>query len=147
MKPFWFSFGALLAYLIIALLFPWPWYQGIRLKKQVVRLPTPDDEPFGLVPGEGKEIKIFGIGKSPIAGVGIPDYSNTLTGLTAARMKELLGCPVRWKVIADNGLTLKIVNTRFEEQPKIEADAVFIAIGGNDVFGLTSPWIWKKELK
>ena len=147
MKSFLISLGALFTYLVIALLFPWLWFQGMRLKKVVLRLPTPDDEPFGLVPGEGKEIKVFGLGESPMAGVGIPAYSKTLTGLTAARMKELLWRPVRWKVLADNGLTLKSMNARIEEQPKPEADAVFVAIGGNDVFELTPPWIWTKELR
>ena len=47
MKSFSISLGALLAYLVIALLFPWLWFQGMRLKKVVLRLPTSDDEPFG----------------------------------------------------------------------------------------------------
>jgi len=40
---------ALLGYLIIGLLFPWLWLQGIYLKKVVLRLPTPADAPFGVL--------------------------------------------------------------------------------------------------
>ena len=68
---------ALHVYLIIGLLFPWLWLQGIYLKKVVLRLPIPGDVPFGVLKGNGRVLEILGLGESPMAGVGIEKHSET----------------------------------------------------------------------
>ena len=91
---------ALLGYLIIGLLFPWLWLQGLYLKKVLLRLPTPADTPFGVLQGSGRKLEILGLGESPMAGVGIAKHLETLTGLTAVRLNQLMDRQVNWKVMA-----------------------------------------------
>ena len=133
-------------YLIIGVFFPLLWFQGMRLKKEVLRLPTPEDRPYGICTGKDKDFNILGLGESPMAGVGIPKHSLTLTGLTAVRLNELLGCNVNWKILAESGLTLKNLNKLIREQSDENADLVLVSMGGNDVFQLTPPWIWKNNI-
>ena len=137
---------ALLGYLIIGLLFPWLWLQGIYLKKVVLRLPTPADAPFGVLQGSGRKLEILGLGESPMAGVGIAKHSETLTGLTAVRLNQLMDRQVNWKVMAQNGLTINNLNQLIEEEPSVDADLIIASIGGNDVFNLTPPWVWERDL-
>ena len=66
--------------------------------------------------------------------------------LPAARLNQLLDRQVNWTVLAKNGLTLKNLNQLIEEQPSVDADAILVSIGGNDVFQLTPPWIWESDL-
>ncbi len=145
-KSLFIYVGALFGYLVIGLLFPWLWYQGTRLKRDVLRLPTPIDSPFGSSAGNDRALNLLGLGESPMAGVGIPKHSLTLTGLTAHKLNRLLGCQVNWKVLAKNGLTLKQLNNLIIEQSSVKADVVLISIGGNDVFKLTPPWLWESYL-
>ena len=81
-----------------------------------------------------------------MAGVGIPKHSLTLSGLTAVRLNKLLGCNVNWKILAESGLTLKNLNKLIREQSDENADLVLVSIGGNDVFQLTPPWVWKNNI-
>lgn len=90
--------------------------------------------------------KIRGLGESPMAGVGIVKHSETLTGLTAIRLNQLMSYQVNWKVLAKNGLTIKTLNQLIKEQPSADTDLILVSIGGNDVFKLTPPWVWKRDL-
>ena len=81
-----------------------------------------------------------------MAGVGIAKHSETLTGLTAIRLNQLMERQVNWKVLAKNGLTIKTLNQLIKEQPSIDADLMLVSIGGNDVFKLTPPWVWGRDL-
>ena len=111
MKIFLINAISIFGYLIIGVFSPLLWYQGMRLKREVPRLPTPGDRPFGICKGKDKEFNILGLGESPMAGVGITKNSFTLTGLTAEN-----------------------------------ADLVLVSMGGNDVFQLTPPWVWKNNI-
>ena len=133
---------SIFGYLIIWVFSPLLWFQGMRLKWEVRRMPTPEDRPYGICTGKDKEFIMLGLGESPMAGVGIPKHSLTLTGLTAVRLNELLGCHVKWKILAENGLTLKNLNKLIGDQSDENADLVLVSIGGNDVFQLTPSWVW-----
>ncbi|GIT03771.1 MAG: hypothetical protein CM1200mP28_10300 [Deltaproteobacteria bacterium] len=81
-----------------------------------------------------------------MAGVGIAKHAFTLTGLTAVRLNKLLGCSVNWKILAESGLSLKNLNKLIREQSDENTDLVLVSMGGNDVFQLTPPWIWKNNI-
>ena len=147
MKIFSINVISIFGYLIIGLFFPLLWFQGMRLKREVPRLPTPGDRPFGICKGKDKEFNILGLGESPMAGVGIAKHAFTLTGLTAVRLNKLLGCSVNWKILAESGLSLKNLNKLIREQSDENTDLVLISMGGNDVFQLTPPWIWIKNIE
>ena len=82
-----------------------------------------------------------------MAGVGIAKHSETLTGLTAVLLNQLMDRQVNWKVMAQNGLTINNLNQLIEEEPSIDADLIITSIGGNDVFNLTPPWVWERASK
>jgi len=146
MKIFSINAISIFGYLIIGVFFPLLWFQGMRLKREVPRLPTPEDSPFGICKGKDKEYNIVGLGESPMAGVGIAKHAFTLTGLTAVRLNKLLGCSVNWKILAESGLSLKNLNKLIREQSDKNADLVLVSMGGNDVFQLTPPWVWKNNI-
>ena len=81
-----------------------------------------------------------------MAGVGIAKHSLTLTGLTAVRLNKLLGYSVNWEILAESGLSLKNLNKLIGEQSDENADLVLVSMGGNDVFQLTPPWVWKNNI-
>ena len=145
-----FSINAIsiFGYLIIGLFSPLLWFQGMKLKREVPRLPTPLDRPFGICKDKDKdkEFNILGLGESPMAGVGIAKHALTLTGLTANRLNKLLGCSVNWKIMAESGLSLKNLNKLIRGQSGENADLVLVSMGGNDVFQLTPPWVWKNNI-
>ena len=118
----------------------------MRLKREVPRLPLPGDSPFGICKGKDKEFKILGLGESPMAGVGIAKHSLTLTGLTAVKLNKLLGCSVKWEILAESGLSLKNLNKLIGEQLGKNSNLVLVSMGGNDVFQLTPPWVWKNNI-
>ena len=146
MKIFSINAISILGYLIIGVFYPLLWFQGMRLKREVLRLPTPGDLPFGICKGKDKEFNILGLGESPMAGVGIAKHSLTLTGLTAVKLNKLLGFSVNWKILADSGLSLKNLNKLIREQSDENTDLVLVSMGGNDVFQLTPPWVWKNNI-
>ena len=146
MKIFSINIISIFCYLIIGLFFPLLWFQGMRLKRKVPRFTTPGDRPYGICKGKDREFTILGLGESPMAGVGIAKHTLTLTGLTAGRLNKLLGYSVNWKILAQNGLTLKNLNKLICEQPDENVDLVLVSMGGNDVFHLTPPWIWVKNI-
>jgi len=143
-----FSINAIsiFGYLFIGVFFPLLWFQGMRLKREVPRLPTPGDSPFGICKGKNKELNILGLGESAMAGVGITKHAFTLTGLTAVRVNKLIDCSVNWKILAESGLTLKNLNKLIGEQSDENSDLVLVSMGGNDVFQLTPPWMWKNNI-
>jgi len=138
--------GSLFGYLIITIFSPVLWIQGIYLKKVALRLSTPTDIQFGVI-GEGNEaLEILGIGESPMAGVGIPKNSETLTALTSLCLSKLMDIKVNWRILAESGLTINNLNKLIIEKSPKDVDLIVVGIGGNDVFNLTSPWIWLKHL-
>ena len=117
------------------------------LRKKVMRLLPPKDPPEGLCPGQKQGLKIIGLGESTMAGVGIPKHSETLTGLTASRLNAMTDRSIDWKILAENGLTIEQLNELIKNQDHLDAEMIMVAIGGNDVFKLTSLWKWEKQLK
>jgi len=146
MKIFLINAISIFGYLIIGVFFPLLWCQGMRLKREVPRLPTPGDRPYGNCKGKVKEFNIVGLGESPMAGVGIAKHALTLTGLTAVKLNKILDCSVNWKILAKSGLSLNNLNKLIREQSDKNADLILVSMGGNDVFQLTPPWVWKKNI-
>ena len=112
-----------------------------------MRLLPPIDPPEGLCPGQKEGLKIIGLGESTMAGVGIPKHSETLTGLTAFRLNAMTDRSIEWKILAENGLTIEQLNELIKKQDYLDAEIIMVAIGGNNVFKLTSTWKWEKQLK
>ena len=78
--------------------------------------------------------------------VRIDKHALTLTGLTGVRLNKLLGCNINCKILAESGISLKKLNKLISEQSDVNADLVIVSMGGNDVFQLTLPWVWRNNI-
>ena len=112
-----------------------------------MRLLPPQDPSDGLCLGQKHGLKIIGLGESTMAGVGLPEHSETLTGLSASRLNAMTDQSIEGKILAENGLTIEQLNELIKKKDLLDAEIIMVAIGGNDVFKLTSPWKWEKQLK
>ena len=138
---------SLTGYFLIGCFLPVLYLQGMWLRKKVMRLLPPQDPPEGLCLGQKYGLKIIGLGESTMAGVGLPKHSETLTVLTASRLNAMTDQSIEWKILAENGLTIEQLNELIKKKDLLDAEIIMVAIGGNDVFKLTSPWKWEKQLK
>ena len=146
-KYFLIFISSLFGYFIIGIFFPILWIQGIYLRKNALRLTTPIDDEFGKIEGGNEIISVLGIGESPMAGVGISKNSKTLTALASEELSKLTKSSVNWKILAQSGLTLYELNKFVSKKTPSNVDLIFVAIGGNDIFNLTAPWIWLNHLE
>ena len=53
---------------------------------------------------------------------------------------------MNWKVLAQNGLTINNLNLLLGEETFLDADLILVYIGGHDVFNLTAPWVWERNI-
>ncbi len=87
------------------------------------------------------------IGESPVAGVGVSNYQQSLTAMTARSLAEQTGCSFHWKAIGKNGITL--AQTIEELLPKLtntQCDLLVILLGVNDVTSLNSLTRWHQGI-
>ena len=62
-----------------------------------------------------------------MAGVGIPKHSETLTGLTASRLKAMTDRSIEWNILAENGLTIEQLNELIKKQDHFDAEIIMMA--------------------
>ena len=91
-------------------------------------------------------LSILGIGESTVAGVGVTEMDQALTGRVAHGLAGLAEQPVSWDAFGQNGDRLKDLLAKLERFPSREFDAVIVAVGVNDVTGLTSLLRWSQQI-
>lgn len=85
-------------------------------------------------------LNILFIGESTISGVGVKSNTEGFSGSLSKIISERLNQNVSWKVFAKSGFNVKrIAEEIIPTIPEVEADLIFIGIGGNDAFELTHP--------
>ncbi|CAA9230521.1 MAG: hypothetical protein AVDCRST_MAG20-1103 [uncultured Acidimicrobiales bacterium] len=83
----------------------------------------------------GPGLRVLWLGDSTAAGVGVDDPADALPTLVAAA----LGRPVELEVSAVSGDRVgDVVDDQLPATHRVEADAVFVSVGANDVTHLTS---------
>ncbi|MDL2286569.1 SGNH/GDSL hydrolase family protein [Desulfococcaceae bacterium OttesenSCG-928-F15] len=118
--------------------------EGLWVRKITPRLPEPEGPRSGKK-GSGAERKIFIMGDSAAAGVGVHRQEEALSG----KLTETLShdCQLVWKLDARTGmrsreLLREILDARFEK-----FDYALISIGVNDVTHGTGAEAWKKNIQ
>ena len=97
--------------------------------------------------GNGKTIRLVGVGDSVIDGVGCSSLGAALVGRTAEALAERLGARVEWKVAARTGANTRQIRRRLLPAVDVrDADFVVISTGVNDVTGLTRIRTFRTEL-
>ena len=134
--------------LAISPFLPFLYAQGKFVRFRVGRMPDAAGETVGEV-GQGTErIKMLAVGESTVAGVGAGNHAEALTGQFARHLSEKTGRPVRWQALGESGITVgRFLKEIVPRLPDDEMDVILVALGGNDVFGLSSPRKWRRDLK
>lgn len=126
---------------------PFLYLQSKYVRRKVGRLPDAEGDAFGRH-GEHKEIiNLLAIGESTVAGVGAKTHADALTGQFARHLSRTTGKSVHWQALGTSGITIK--RTLRELVPNFPAgkmDVIVVALGANDVFGLSSPRKFRRDL-
>lgn len=127
---------------------PFLWWQGVRLRRRVGRLPDAAGEREGTAGGGNETLNLLVIGESTVAGVGAANHAEALTGQIAEFLSLKTGCRVRWHALGESGITARETLERLVPAiPQREMDFVVVALGGNDTFQLNAPARWQQDLK
>lgn len=127
-------------------LFPLVLPQALWVRKTAPRF-APAAGPESGTFGEGRPIRLVGIGDSIIAGVGASTLSRALIGATASSLADLLDAEVRWHAVGKSGArSLDILEKYVPRLPAEPADVFVVSVGVNDVTGLVSQSDWETQI-
>ncbi len=120
---------------------------GRKVRKTVPRLPEAGGPTEGLV-GEGEaSIRILTMGESTIAGVGVDNHQEGMTGQLAESLHDQIAETIRWQVLAKSGYRVEQVTRHLVPKIPVEPiDLIVIGLGGNDAFAIRGPLRWKNDL-
>lgn len=137
----------LAAGLALAPVMPFLYAQGRFVRYRVGRLPDARGRTTGEI-GEGADpVKVVAIGESTIAGVGAQTLDAALAGQFAKHLSARLERPVIWHAVGQSGITIeRTLDELVPRLPSTDADIILVALGGNDVFNLSSPLRWRFNL-
>ena len=101
----------------------------------------------GLVPGEGKSIRLLAIGESTVCGIGLASGDESVAATTARALARLTGRPIAWRAEGLSGATVS--DARGQLLPRIApepADLIVVAFGVNDATAYRSPATFVDDL-
>jgi lysophospholipase L1-like esterase len=126
---------------------PFLYLQSRYVRRTVGRLPDAAGEITGKHGTDDESIKLLAIGESTVAGVGASNHTEALTGQFAKHLSAATGKTVEWHAHGESGITVKNALKRLVlDLPEQQMDVILIALGGNDVFGLSSPNKWRRGM-
>lgn len=133
--------------LAISPFLPFLYAQGQFVRYKVGKLPDAEGETIGKFGEYEEAIKLLAIGESTVAGVGVKTHKEALTGQFSKHLSRKTGKTVHWHAIGESGITVeKTLQTLIPKLPEDKMDVIVVALGGNDVFGLSSPVKWRTDL-
>ncbi len=128
-------------------LLPILYIMGKNVRNNVPQLPEASGNIVGKIAGNNTVINLLTLGESSMAGVGVTDHTNAITGQIAKTINDTNGSTVCWQVLARNGYTAEKVNSKLIPKIPLQAfDIIVIGLGGNDTFKLNSPLTFKKNI-
>ena len=135
------ALGYWLGYLALLPLFPLIVWQGKQVKRNTVRLPEAGGERRLGKPGG---IELLHLGESTVAGVGVPQIAQGLTGQLIHNLNKGEADYIA-RVVGKNGATITELNDWAGAFP--EPDILLITMGVNDTTAFTPLKIWQSQLK
>jgi lysophospholipase L1-like esterase len=122
-------------------------YLGKKVKQNVPDLPEASESLTGHIKGNNGEIQLLTLGESTVAGVGVTDHKDGLTGSIAKKLHESNGKTIHWQVLARNGYNAEKANEMLVPQlPDHKIDLIVIGLGANDTFEFNSPMRFRKGM-
>ena len=132
---------------VVLPLAPFLYLQSRYVRRKVGRLPDAAGETVGRHGAQCEELNILAIGESTVAGVGAANHAEALTGQFAKHLSAATGRSVCWRAVGESGITAReFVRRLAADLPEESFDAVLIALGGNDVFTLSSPRRFRRDI-
>lgn len=126
---------------------PFLYLQGQFTRWKVGKLPDAQGDTSGEVIGNNEVANLLVIGESTVAGVGAENHNEALTGQFAKHLSRKTGKTVRWHALGVSGITIhRTIRELVPKIPDAKFDSILIGLGGNDVFGLSSPKKWRQGL-
>lgn len=118
--------------------------QGRQVRRTALNLPEPRGARRGRT-GAGPELRLLIVGDSSGAGVGVAEQDHALAGQLVQTLSA--DFTVEWRLAARTGATTLDALTALKSQPPSPVDVAVLALGVNDVTGLTSvkDWLHQQE--
>jgi lysophospholipase L1-like esterase len=133
--------------ILISPVLPFLYLQGQFTRWKVGKLPDAQGNTSGEVIRNNGVTNLLVIGESTVAGVGAKNHAEALTGRFAEHLSRKTGKTVRWHALGVSGITIhRTIRELVPKIPNAKFDAILIGLGGNDVFGLSSPKKWRDGL-
>ncbi|MCC5879277.1 MAG: SGNH/GDSL hydrolase family protein [Idiomarina sp.] len=129
------------------LLLPVLMYQGQKVRKDVPRLPEaagPREGQFSPGDSEHRPLRVLILGDSAAAGVGVDQQQEALSGQVLSHLPSEL--PVRWRLLAQNGLKLKDI-VKLLDDHEDSYDIAIVSAGVNDATSRTRRYQFLCELQ
>lgn len=134
-------------WLLFVLLGPLFWLQGRWVRSRTVRLLEAGGECSGVIAAGGITKTLVVLGESPVAGVGVECYEESLAAQLARVLSACSGYGVKWHALGENGINLRDTRTRLVPRlAGLQPDLIIAVLGVNDSTGLTSRRRWRVEL-
>jgi hypothetical protein len=116
--------------------------QGQRVRRTALRLTEAAGERSGLVVIESAlpELKLFFVGDSTMAGVGVRHQSAALASQVASILSNRLVRSVRWQLFAKSGVNTRQALEFVKDRELLPADVLVTALGTNDVTSQKKPY-------
>jgi len=140
-------------------LLPWLLFQGKRTRRVTPRMPEASGVRQGLVAppqpdADAPPVRVFGIGESTVAGVGVDQQEQAITAQLAQVLAAHWQRPVSWHACGQNGATIRdaldaIAAGQMQlPQPQQASVAVLlVAFGVNDTTAFHSSRRYRRDLQ
>lgn len=136
--------------LVAAPLYPLLSWQGRRARTGTPRLPEASDQAYGRLTHSNQPVdnlRVLGIGESPVAGVGVANYKEAITAQLALALANKLDVTVEWHALGQNGARLAWARTALPDLRSMAAwDVILVAFGVNDTTSFCSVNSYRAEL-
>ena len=106
--------------------------QAAVTRRRMPRLPEAEGERHGVV-GQGPPLRLLIAGDSSAAGVGVVSQREALAGQLTARLAELCGAQVHWRLLARTGLNTAQTLDLLRREATELYDVALVVTGVNDV--------------
>ncbi|MBV1911230.1 MAG: SGNH/GDSL hydrolase family protein [Kangiellaceae bacterium] len=143
------KFEIVLWYLLALVFSPLLLPMAIRTRKITLRLPEANGLNTGCIafPESDDLINVTFLGESPVAGVGVDNYAQSLTAQTARHLVQQLNCSINWCAIGENGIAIKALNAqRLDTALESNPDVLVLVMGVNDVTKFKSFYDWQRQI-